>query len=89
MHIIAFIFALGWILIRSAALTTSLRCLNVPAASCSWPRTASERLGKLHRHESLRRHVLDKLRSCWSSQQIARRLQLDSKDGRTVCHETV
>ena len=37
----------------------------------------------------MRRYVIDKLERCWSPEQIAGRLRLDSASGGSVCHETI
>jgi IS30 family transposase len=54
-------------------------------------RTARPRAGKLAEHSQLRSYVEDKLRLCWSPQQISRRLRLDHPGDPTmrVCHETI
>jgi IS30 family transposase len=52
-------------------------------------RERRQRRWKLSRHANLRRHVVEKLRACWSPQQIAGRLQLDAPDGVSVCHKTI
>jgi IS30 family transposase len=52
-------------------------------------RERRQRRRKLSRHDSLRRHVVEKLTACWSPQQIAGRLRLDAPDGVGVCHETI
>ena len=52
-------------------------------------RQRRQRLSKLRRHEVLRHYVIDKLERCWSPEQIAGRLKLDSASGDSVCHETI
>jgi IS30 family transposase len=52
-------------------------------------RQRRQRLSKLRRHEVLRHYVIDKLERCWSPEQIAGRLKLDSTSGDGVCHETI
>ena len=42
-------------------------------------RQRRQRLSKLRRHERLRHYVIDKLERCWSPEQIAGRLKLDSR----------
>ena len=37
----------------------------------------------------MRHYVIDKLERCWSPEQIAGRLKLDSPSGDSVCHETI
>lgn len=48
-----------------------------------------QRLGKLVRDEALRGFVVDRLRACWSPQQIAGRLKLEDAGFGTLCHETI
>ncbi|MFZ1430487.1 MAG: hypothetical protein WAS21_27395 [Geminicoccaceae bacterium] len=38
----------------------------------------------MHRHEILRCYVIDKLERCWSPEEIAGRLRLDSGSGGTL-----
>ncbi len=45
-----------------------------------------QRLAKLRRHAALRGYVVNKLKACWSPQQIAGRLRLE---GASLCHETI
>ncbi len=54
-------------------------------------RTARPRAGKLAVDPTLRRYVEDKLSSCWSPQQISRRLSVDFPDDESmrVSHETI
>jgi transposase len=53
-------------------------------------RIARPRMGKLADDPTLRRYVEDKLTSCWSPQQISRRLRLEFPDDASmrVSHET-
>jgi IS30 family transposase len=48
-----------------------------------------QRLGKLVRDEALRGFVVDRLRACWSPQQIAGRLKLEDASLGKLCHETI
>lgn len=54
-------------------------------------RTARPRAGKLADHPVLRSHVEEKLRLCWSPQQISRRLVVEFPDepSMRVSHETI
>jgi transposase, IS30 family len=52
-------------------------------------RQRRQRRSKLRRHDVLRHDVIDKLKRCWSPEQIAGRLKLDSTSGDSVCHETI
>jgi transposase, IS30 family len=52
-------------------------------------RQRRQRLSKLRRHEVLRCYVIDKLERCWSPEQIAGRLRLDTANSDSVCHETI
>jgi IS30 family transposase len=54
-------------------------------------RIARPRMGKLADDPTLRRYVEDKLTSCWSPQQISRRLRLEFPDDASmrVSHETI
>jgi IS30 family transposase len=45
-----------------------------------------QRLSKLRRYAALRGYVVNKLKACWSPQQIAGRLRLE---GASLCHETI
>ena len=47
------------------------------------------RLRKLVANEALRGFVVDRLKVCWSPQQIAGRLKLDGPGTGTLCHETI
>lgn len=60
-----------------------------PLTAQECARQRRQRLSKLHRQEILRCYVIDKLERCWSPEQIAGRLRLDSESGGTVCHETI
>ena len=60
-----------------------------PLTAQECARQRRQRLSKLHRHEVLRRYIIDKLEHCWSPEQIAGRLRLDRESGPTVCHETI
>jgi IS30 family transposase len=52
-----------------------------PLTAHDLARRRRQRLRKLARNESLRRHVVDRLTACWSPQQIAGRLRRDHLDG--------
>jgi IS30 family transposase len=51
-------------------------------------RLRRRRQRKLVRDAHLRTHVVEKLKLCWSPEQIAGRLKLTGEDGR-LCHETI
>lgn len=48
-----------------------------------------QRLGKLHRDESLAAKVISKLKDAWSPEQIAGRLCRDGEARTGLCHETI
>src|SRR6476646_3592862 len=60
-----------------------------PLTAQECARQRRQRLSKLHRYEVLRHYIIDKLERCWSPEQIAGRLKLDSQTHATVCHEMI
>lgn len=54
-------------------------------------KAASRRIrgGKVSRDRKLAVHIAERLQQCWSPEQIAGRLRLESRDTGTVCHETI
>src|SRR6187551_2237031 len=60
-----------------------------PLTAQDYARQRRQRLSKLRQHEVLRHYIIDKLEHCWSPEQIAGRLKLDSQTRATVCHETI
>jgi IS30 family transposase len=64
-------------------------CGYVPLTAHDLARRRRRRLRKLLGNERLRDHVVGKLGSCWSPQQIAGRLRLEGGTAGAVCHETI
>lgn len=58
-----------------------------PLTAQDYARQRRQRLIKLRQHEVLQHYIIDKLKHCWSPEQIAGRLKLDSQTCSTVCHD--
>jgi len=58
-----------------------------PLTAQDYARQRRQRLSKLRQHEVLRHYIIDKLERCWSPEQIAGRLKLDSQTRATVSRD--